>query len=252
MPMPRTRTALLAAALAVTAACHKKTGTVRVAAAADLAKAFKEVSAAFEKKTGKKVDLMLGSTGQFAQKIAADAPYDVFAAANVSFVEDVIKSGDCDETTKAMYARGRIVMWSKGQAPAALTDLTDPSIHHIAIANPDHAPYGRAAKQALESAGVWDAVKDKVVYGSNVQQTFQFAQTGNAEVGIVALSLAIGDDSGHYTEIPENMHKPLDQALVVCTHGNQTAAGRAFASFVNSPEGREIMKKYGFRLPGEG
>ena len=176
------RTRIVAAcllALTALSCSNKKKGVVRVAAASDLAVAFKEVTEAFTKQTGIKVDVIPGSTGQLAQKIGEDAPYDVFFAANVSFVDDVIKSGDCDAATKQMYARGRVVMWSKAGAPKALADLTAVD-GKIAIANPDHAPYGRAAKEAMESAGVWDQVKDKIVYGSNVQQTLQLAQSGNA------------------------------------------------------------------------
>ena len=250
--MPRTRVlVVLTLTLALLAvACSKKKGVVRVAAASDLAIAFKEVEAAFEKKTGIQVDVILGSSGQFAQKIGEQAPYDVFFSANVSFVDDVIKSGDCDGETRALYGRGRIVMWSKDTPPASLSELPAGS-GKIAIANPDHAPYGRAAKQAMDAAGVWEQVKDRVVYGSNIQQTMQLAQTGNAALAFVALALAIADDEGRYTEIDEAMHKPLEQALVVCKHGRAQAGGRQFAAFVMSPEGREIMKRYGFRLPDE-
>lgn len=249
--MSRTRVVIpLLLALALPAGCSRKKGVIRVAAASDLAIAFKEVEAAFEDKTGKQVDIILGSSGQFAQKLDEQAPYDVFFSANVSFVDDVIRSGDCDGETKALYGRGRIVMWSRSAAPAAMAELPA-GTGKIAIANPDHAPYGRAAKQAMEAAGVWEQVKDRVVYGSNIQQTMQLAQTGNADLAFVALALAIADDEGSYTEIDEGMHKPLDQALVVCKHGRAEAGGREFAAFVMSPEGREIMKRYGFRLPGE-
>ncbi len=249
--MSRTRVVVpLVLALALQVACSRKKGVIRVAAASDLAIAFKEVEATFEKKSGKQVDIILGSSGQFAQKIGEQAPYDVFFSANVSFVDDVIKSGDCDGGSKALYGRGRIVLWSRDQPPASLAELPA-TTGKIAIANPDHAPYGRAAKQAMEAAGVWEQVKDRVVYGSNIQQTMQLAQTGNAALAFVALALALGDDGGGYTEVDEAMHKPLDQALVVCRHGRAEAGGREFAAFVMSPEGREIMKRYGFRLPGE-
>jgi molybdate transport system substrate-binding protein len=238
-------------ALLLVAACsNKKKGVVRVAAASDLAFAMKELEPLFENKTGKQVDVILGSTGQFAQKLAENAPYDVFFAANVSFVDDVIKSGDCEAASKQLYARGRIVLWSTGQAPASITDLPATK-GKIAIANPDHAPYGRAAKQAMEAAGIWDQVKDRIVHGNNVQHTMQLAQSGNAPVAVIALALALGTKEGTYSEIDDSLHKPLDQALAVCTHGSATDGGRAFAAFVMSPEGREIMKRYGFRLPGE-
>lgn len=253
--------AVAVAMVAVTAAagCGKQSaggsaGAIRVAAAADLAFAFKEIGAEFQKATGTKVSFTFGSTGQLAQQISEGAPYDVFAAANVSYVQDTVKADACDGATMALYARGRIAMWSKkgGAAPpATLGELTDARFVKIAIANPEHAPYGKAAKQALETAGVWEAVKPKVVYGENVQQTLQFAQTDNAEVAIVALSLATVSDEGTYTTIDEAQHKPIDQALVVCKRGKDKNAALAFTKYVGSAEGRAIMQKYGFLLPGE-
>jgi len=246
------------AALVVIASCGKKeaapSDSIKVAAAADLAFAFKEVGAAFEKKTGKKVTFTFGSTGQLAKQISEGAPYDVFAAANVSFADEVVKAGACDGDTKAMYARGRIVVWTKKggvAAVAALSDLTDPRFVKIAIANPEHAPYGKAAKQALEAAGIWGTVKPKIVYGENIQQTLQFAQTGNAEAAIAALSLAMVSDEGTYFPIDDKLHEPIDQAIVVCKRGVNPAVARDFATFVNSEEGRAIMRKFGFLLPNE-
>jgi molybdate transport system substrate-binding protein len=244
------------AAFVVLAGCGKQESasskSIKVAAAADLAFAFKEVGAAFEKKTGNKVTFTFGSTGQLAKQISEGAPYDVFAAANVSFVDEVVKADACDGATKAMYARGRIVVWTKkGSAPlTALTDLTDGRFVKIAIANPEHAPYGRAAQQAMQTAGIWDTVKPKLVYGENIQQTLQFAQTGNVEAAIAALSLAKVSD-GEYLVIDDKLHKPIDQALVVCKRGSNAAIAKDFAAFVNSDEGRAIMKKFGFLLPGE-
>ena len=245
------------ALLLVVAACGKNASTnepIKVAAAADLAFAFVEVGKAFEQKTGKKVKFTFGSTGQLAKQISEGAPYDVFAAANVSFADEVVKAEACDGATKAMYARGRIVLWTKKggvAAPAALTDLTDARFVKIAIANPEHAPYGKAAQQAMETAGVWDTIKPKIVYGENIQQTLQFAQTGNAEAAIVALSLAMVDKKGVHVTIDETLHKPIDQALVVCKRGTNQATAREFATFVNSEQGRAIMRRFGFVLPGE-
>ncbi|MGQ0505256.1 MAG: molybdate ABC transporter substrate-binding protein [Myxococcaceae bacterium] len=228
-----------------------ETKSLKVAAASDLAFAFKEVGAAFEKKTGHKVEFSFGSTGQMAKQLREGAPFDVFAAANASFVDDVVKAGGCDGETKSMYARGRIVVWTKNgdaAAPATLKDLTDARFVKIAIANPEHAPYGMAAKQAMESAGLWDALQPKLVFGENIQQTLQFAQTGNAEAAFAALSLALVAEGGTYLLVDETLHKPIDQAMVVCKGG---AVGKQFTAFVGSVEGREMMKRYGFLLPGE-
>jgi molybdate transport system substrate-binding protein len=239
--------------------CHKEAPSpqpLRIAAAADLAFAFKDIGEAFEKKTGRKVTFSFGSTGLLAKQITEGAPFDIFAAANESFVDDVVKSGACLGDSKELYATGRVVMWTKKGAehkPAALSDLSRAEFAKIAIANPDHAPYGRAAKQAMQKAGVWDAVSSRVVYGENVQQTLQFAQTGNAEVSIVALSLATVSD-GDYVVIDPAMHDRLDQAMVVCKGApgtRLTAVGRDFERFVSSEEGRGVMRRYGFLLPGE-
>lgn len=228
---------------------------IKVAAAADLAFAFKEVGKEFEAKTGHPVTFTFGSTGQLAKQISEGAPYDVFAAANVSFVDEVVKADACDGATKAMYARGRIVVWSQKsggvEPPKALADLTDGRFVKIAIANPEHAPYGRAAKEAMETAGLWSALQPKIVFGENIQQTLQFAQTGNTEVAFAALSLAIVSEEGTYLLVDEALHKPIDQALVVCKRGNNTAVATQFAAFVSSEQGRAIMKRYGFLLPGE-
>ena len=173
--------------LVVLAGCGKKdhaaNAPIKVAAAADLAFAFKEVGDAFTKKTGKQVKFTFGSTGNLAKQIAEGAPYDVLAAANVSFVDDVVKAGACDAATKAMYARGRIVVWTKGPA-TELAQLADAKFVKIAIANPEHAPYGKAAKQALEKAGIWDQVQPRLVLGENVQATMQYAKNGAVRASI--------------------------------------------------------------------
>jgi molybdate transport system substrate-binding protein len=231
----------------------KPPGPITVAAAADLTKAFEEIGREFEAGGGGKVTFKFGSTGQIAQQLRQGAPFDVFAAANVSFIDDVVAAGACDGATKTLYARGRIVLWSRkgGVAPArSLDELTDGRFVKIAIANPDHAPYGKAAREALEKAGVWDKVKDRLVFGENIKQTMQFAETGNAEVAIVALSLATGSD-GEYTTIDEALHNPLEQAMAACKGEGDAATARAFVAFVGSEKGRAIMRKYGFMIPGE-
>jgi molybdate transport system substrate-binding protein len=218
-----------------------------VAAAADLANAFEALGHEFAP-NGPKPSFTFGSTGLLAKQLIEGAPFDVFAAADVSFVDRVLEAHVCDPASKALYARGRIVVWLPKDHPAPhdLKELLDDRFVKIAIANPEHAPYGRAAVEALTSAGVYAQVKPKLVYGENVQQALQFANSGNAEAAIVALSLARSGDS--YWEIPIELHKPIDQALVVCSRHPQAAA---FARFVNSPSGRAVMRRYGFLLPGE-
>jgi molybdate transport system substrate-binding protein len=248
----------LALALAfVLAACGNKAasgdgGPVVVAAASDLTRAFEEVGAAFTKKTGRTVTFSFGSTGLLARQIKEGAPFDVFAAANVSFVDDVVKAGACDGATKSLYARGRIaILTADGvEPPASIHDLADPKFRAIAIANPEHAPYGRAAREAMQKAGVWDQVESRMVYGENVSQAVQYARSGNVELAVIALSLAIVEERG-YVLVDESLHAPIDQAMAVCGGGSQDAGAKAFVEFVASDEGREIMKRYGFLLPGE-
>jgi molybdate transport system substrate-binding protein len=228
---------------------------LRVAAAADLALAFEEIGAGFQKSTGRRVEVTLGSTGLLARQIAEGAPFDVFAAANVSFVDDVVRAGACDGATKQLYAQGRLVVWSRDATmlPRSVAELADPRFKKIALAQPEHAPYGRAAREALVASGVWAGLEPRVVYGENVQQTLMFAQTGNAEVAVVALSLAIVSE-GHYLPLDPATHAPLDQALVVCNGGRrekETHEARAFVEYVNGSAGRAIMQRYGFLLPGE-
>lgn len=249
--------ALTAALLAPLAGCKSSTPDaateeppLKVAAAADLATAFTEAGAAYEKETGRKVVFSFGSTGMYAKQIHEGAPFDLFAAANVKFVDEVIASRHCRHDTRELYARGRIVLFARegSPLPASVAELADAKYVKVAIANPEHAPYGLAAQQALESAGLWDAVKPKLVYGENILQTKQFADSGNADVAIVALSLAV--DARH-TLVPAEAHEPLDQALVVCASDARREAASAFATWVGSDRGRTIMRSYGFLLPGE-
>lgn len=226
---------------------------ITVAAAADLQFAFTELAELFEGETGYQVTLVFGSTGQLAQQIENGAPYDLFAAANIEFVEQLAQKDLVLPDTVALYAQGRIVLATNraaGVTAETLAALLAPDIQHIAIANPEHAPYGRAAREALHSAGVWEQIQAKLVYGENVRQTLQYIQTGDAEVGIVALSIADVPEVS-WTLIDDALHHPLDQALAVVRSSQQVAAASNFARFINGPTGRPIMQRYGFVLPGE-
>lgn len=226
---------------------------LRVAAAADLAHAFTEITPAFSAQAPCDLKLTSGSTGLLARQITQGAPFDLFLAANTSYVEQVVKAGACDGATAHRYARGRLVIWAKGEGGAQLTlaSLAEPRFQHIAIANPEHAPYGVAAREALTRAGVWARVSDHLVYGENVQQTLELAQTGNADAAIVGLSLAIGAKGGSWALLDEAGYTPIDQSLVVCKHGTNAAAAQKLADFLAAPAGRAILRRYGFLLPGE-
>lgn len=239
---------------AFTTGCKKKAPQpLHVAAAADLALALTELLPAFSARHPFDVKLTLGSTGLLQRQIAEGAPFDLFLAANGEYADQAVKSGACDGATEDSYARGRIVIWIKGDGGGALTldSLADARFKHIAIANPEHAPYGAAAKEALVKSGVWKQVSERLVYGENVQQTLALAESGNADAAIVGLSLAIGSASGSWALVDEARYSPLDQVLVVCRHGTNRAGGQKLADFLKSPAGHVILRKYGFLLPGE-
>ena len=233
--------------------------TITVSAASDLTFAFTEIGKEFEAATGNKAVFNFGSTGQLAQQIEQGAPVDVFASASASYVDDLERQGLILADTKRSYGRGRITLWARADSPLQITrveDLARPDVKRVAIANPDHAPYGLAARQAMQTAGVWDAVQPKLVMGENIRQTLQYAETGNVDVAIVALSLSVpaaaeGGPPGRWTLIPENLYPPIDQTLAVIKGTPHETAARSFAAFVNSAQGRTVMRKYGFVLPGE-
>jgi len=227
--------------------------TLTVSAAADLTPAFEELGKLFTDETGIKVIFNFGSTGQLTQQIEQGAPVDLLAAANVSFVEELERQNLIFPDTKALYAQGRITLWTRKDSSLKLDhveDLAKPEVRRIAIANPEHAPYGEAARQVLQSAGIWDRVSSRLVFGENINQTFQYAETGNVDAAIVALSLSI-NSNGRWVLIPEQLHQPLKQALAVIRSTRHESEARRFASFINSQQGRVIMRKYGFILPGE-
>jgi molybdate transport system substrate-binding protein len=245
-------------ALILVSACNRHSPVANnkeltVAAAADLAPAFEELGREFQATHQIKVVFSFGSTGLLARQIENGAPMDLFAAANTDYIDQLDKQGLIVSDTKTIYARGRITLWTRkdsAQRIEKISDLTRPEVKRIAIANPDHAPYGTAAREALQRGGVWEDVKSKLVYGENIRQTLQYAETGNVEVAIVALSLSLRS-SGQWFLIPEELHKPLEQALAVIKGTKNEREAREFARFVMGPPGREIMRKYGFTLPGE-
>jgi molybdate transport system substrate-binding protein len=224
-----------------------------IAAAADLQFAFTELARLFEEQTGHKVTLVFGSTGMLAQQIENGAPYDLFAAANIDYIHQLADKKLVLEESVALYARGRIVLAVNRQAgiqAGDLKDLLDPQIRHIAIANPEHAPYGVAARQALEAAGVWKAIEPKLVLGENIRQVLQYIQTGDAEAGILALSVADVPEIT-WTLINDGLHQPLDQALAIVASSPQPVLAGQFTRFITSRSGRPIMRRYGFILPDE-
>jgi molybdate transport system substrate-binding protein len=226
---------------------------ITIAAAADLQFAFQDIAELFEQETGIRVRLVFGSTGLLTQQIEHGAPYDLIAAANIEYVERLSDQGLVLDDSIALYARGRIVLAANrgaGVTATELADLLDPSIRHIAIANPEHAPYGVAAQEALQSAGVWEELQGKIVRGENVRQALQYVQSGDAQVGILALSVVDVPEIS-WTLIEDDLHEPLDQALAVLASSKEPDLARQFADYINGQTGRPVMRKYGFLLPGE-
>jgi molybdate transport system substrate-binding protein len=224
-----------------------------VFAAADLAFAFKELIPRFETSTGAKVTLVIGSTGNFAMQIERGAPADVFFAANQSFIDDLIEKGVVIRETRTLYAQGRLVLATAKAfaAPLAhLRELAEARVRRLAIANPQHAPYGKAAAEALRTVGLWEALRPKLIFGENIRHTLQFIQAGAVDAGIIALSVANVREI-NWVPIDAALHSPLDQAAGVVQRSARPDLALAFIKFVNGPEGRSIMKRYGFLLPGE-
>ncbi|MCS6860418.1 MAG: molybdate ABC transporter substrate-binding protein [Abditibacteriales bacterium] len=224
-----------------------------VSAAADLTFAFQEIGKLFEEEHNVRIVFNFGSTGQLAQQIEHGAPVDLFAAANVSYVEELEKQGLILPDSKMLYARGRITLWTRADSHLSIREVKDlarPEVKRVAIANPDHAPYGAAAREAMQSAGVWETVQPKLVLGENARQALQYAETGNVDVAITALSLSV-QSRGKWTLIPQELHRPIDQALAVIKGTTHEREARALAQFINGATGRSIMRKYGFILPEE-
>jgi len=228
---------------------------IRVAAAADLNFAMADLSGQFEMQTGIKVNVTSGSSGNFFSQIQNGAPFDLFFSADIEYPRKLAAAGFAEPETLREYALGRIVVWVPAGAKVDVATqgwsaLLDISVQKIAIANPEHAPYGRAAVAALQKAGIYEQVKAKLVYGENISQAAQFVQSGNAQAGIIALSLAIspGMKEGKIWEIPAETYPPIEQGAVVLKSAKNKNAARAFLEFVSSPAGRKILEEHGFAI----
>jgi molybdate transport system substrate-binding protein len=232
-------------------------GEITIAAAADLNFAFKELVADFEKKTGNTVKLSLGSSGNFFAQLSNGAPFDLFFSADIGYPKKLEEAGLAEPGTLYMYAVGRIVVWVPKGSPIdvgalGMKALQHPAVKKIAIANPKHAPYGRAAVAAMEHFKVYEAVKDKLVLGENISQTAQFVQTGGADIGIIALSLAVAPavkETGLFWEVPPEAYPRIEQGAAVLKAAKNAKAARAFLDYVRGPEGRRVFARYGFLIP---
>lgn len=237
------RRAVLIALASLPAAFAQKREPILVAAAADLARTRDPLSESFAKSTGYAARFTFAGTGTLSRQIAQGAPFDVFLSANEEFVKKLTDAGKLRPESVASYANGRLALWSRSRRFRTLEDLAAPGALHIAIANPAHAPYGAAAQNALSHSGLWKKLKAKVVYGENVQQALQFAQTGNADVAITAWSLVF--DRGGVL-LPADSHQPIRQVGAVVAGTRNPEAAAAFLRFLSGPAGREILRRFGF------
>lgn len=229
---------------------------IRAAAAADLKFAMEELSKEFEAKTGAKVDITTGSSGNFFAQIQSGAPFDLFFSADMDYPRKLEASGFAEPRTLYEYALGGIVIWTPAKSPIDVAKdrwnaLLDARVQKIAIANPSLAPYGRAAVSALQKAGIYEQVKAKLVYGENISQAAQFVQSGNAQAGIIAHSLALspGMKDGKLWVVPLEMHPPMEQGAVVLKGSKNKAGALKFLNFIKSAAGRAILEKHGFAVP---
>jgi molybdate transport system substrate-binding protein len=228
---------------------------VVVAAAADLSSALKEISAGFEKKTGVQVKLSFGASGALTQQIQNGAPFDVFFSADMDYPRHLIDVGDADASSLYQYAVGKLVLWLPADSPLKLDQgmkvLLDPSVKKIAIANPEHAPYGRAAVAALKHYDMYDRLASRLVLGENVSQAAQFVESGNAQAGFVALAHAIAPGmqaKGKYWEVPGDAYPALAQGVVALSKAAHKKHALEFLEYVKSHEVAAVFEKYGFIL----
>lgn len=235
---------------------HAWAEELAVAAASDLNFAIKELIAEYEKQTGHHVKLSLGSSGNFYAQLQQGAPFDLYFSADIGYPKKLEEAGLAVPGSLYRYAVGRVVLWAPKSSPLdvskGMTVLREPTIRKIAIANPKHAPYGRAAVAAMEHARVYADVKDRLVLGENISQAAQFIESGACDVGIIALSLAMAPamkSAGAYWEIPAEAHPPLEQGAVILKQSKNQEAARHFLTFMQGSRGQEIMTRYGFTLP---
>jgi molybdate transport system substrate-binding protein len=228
---------------------------LRVAAASDLQTALPAIAMQFEKDTGQHVATTFGSSGNFATQIENGAPFDVFMSADIVYPKRLERSGLAEPGSLYEYATGRLVLWTRTDSgidvKRGLAVLAEPRVRKIAIANPAHAPYGRAAVAALRHEQLYDRAQAKFVLGENISQTAQFAQSGNADAGLIALALALSPmlaNTGTYVEVPAAFYPPIEQAAVVVASSKQKAAAARFVASLKEPAVKRILRSFGFAV----
>jgi molybdate transport system substrate-binding protein len=237
---------------------RKDAPELAVAAAADLSTVLKEIGNGYQKKTGVTVKLSFGASGALTQQIQNGAPFDLFFSADMDYPRQLIAAGAADGATLYQFAVGKLVLWVPADSSLdiehqGMSVLLDPSVKKIAIANPPHAPYGRAAVAALKHAGMYDRVEDRLVLGENISQAAQFVESGNAQAGFVALAHAVAPGmrgKGKYWEVPADAYSPLAQGVVLLSHSQHKKEAEQFLEYIKTKESG-IFRQYGFTLPQE-
>ncbi|HEY1262165.1 MAG TPA: molybdate ABC transporter substrate-binding protein [Terriglobales bacterium] len=256
--MAKSSRRMLAAGLVLLFATVAPAQDLSVAAASDLQFALQEIAARFQKETGHAVKLTFGSSGNFFAQIQNGAPFDLFFSADIDYPRRLAAAGLAEPDTLYEYATGKLVLWvpkdSKLDLSRGLEVLLDPAVGKIAIANPEHAPYGRAAVAALKSEGLYDKVAGKFVLGENISQTASFVVSGAADAGIVALSLALAPslkDRGRYAPLPAADYPAIAQAAVVMKSSAKKDLARQFMAYLKTPDSQAVLQSYGFSLRGK-
>ncbi|NKE73393.1 molybdate ABC transporter substrate-binding protein [Candidatus Manganitrophus noduliformans] len=233
--------------------------TLAVAAASDLQFAMGEIASAFEKSTGSRVKVSFGASGSFVAQITAGAPFDLFFSADESYPKRLIETGLAIPESFFRYATGRLVLWVPNGSPIDVAKeemqaLLHPSVRKVAIANPAHAPYGKAAVSALQSSGLYERVQSRLVLGENISQAAQFVQSGNADIGLLSLSHASAapmKEKGRFWLVPVDAYPPLHQAAVILRRSREAALAQSLIDFIKEGEGKAILERYGFTLSSE-
>jgi len=228
-----------------------------VAAAADLNPALQDLAQQFEKKTGVRLKFSFGASGALTQQIQNGAPFDLFFSADMDYPGRLIKGGQAEAASLYQYALGKLVLWVPSSSPLDIENkgmaaLLDKSVMKIAIANPQHAPYGRAAVDALKHAGLYPRLKDRFVMGENVSQAAQFVESGNAQAGFVALAHALSPtvkSMGKFWVIPVDYYPPLEQGVVILSSSQHKKEAADFLELLKTKEAADVLRKYGFTLP---
>jgi len=246
----------LLGAIHATVLAQTSASELNIAAAADLSAALKDIGDSFQKSTGIQVRLSFGASGALTQQIENGAPFDLFFSADMDYPRQLIKDNQADPSSLYQYAVGKLVLWVPADSPLdvehqGMQILLDPSVKKISIANPQHAPYGRAAVEALKHAGLYDRLADRFVMGENVSQAAQFAESGNAQAGFVALAHAAASSKskGKYWIVPADYYPPLAQGVVILSRSSHKNEAGQFLTYIKTKPVSDTLQKYGFTIP---